>query len=59
MKTISFYCNRCGAPIDKDAFCAHLHVDYNGNPQSWNVFDLCAPCWYGYRNTFKFREGTE
>ncbi len=60
MRNILYYCDRCGGPIDKDAVTALANVQLRGvecDEPDYFEYRLCAPCWYGYRNTFRNREG--
>lgn len=54
MITKTIHCDRCGDLIRQGAFIAHLEMwsenDLDGKART---FELCAPCWWGFRNTFK------
>ena len=59
MRNTLYYCDRCGAPMDRKEFTAYVHAQIENVEDEPDYFEyrLCAPCWCGYRNTFNNKEG--
>lgn len=58
MITKTVHCDKCGDLIRPGAFMVHLNVWTENDPVEVldgkaRDYEICAPCWWGFRNTFK------